>query len=67
MIMNRNHIVTLSKDKSIRISDINFEATTRVLYTPSEEPLSACQLSYSCLIYGGNRPYLSILDTRTRK
>lgn len=66
-MMNRNLIVTLSKDRSIRFSDINFEATTRVIYTPSEEPLSACQLNYNTLIYGGNRPYLNMIDIRTRK
>lgn len=67
MMMNRNIVVTLSKDRSIRLSDINFEATTRVIYTPSEEPLSACQLSHHTMVYGGNRPYLNMIDTRSRK
>ena len=66
-MMNRNQIVTLSKDKSIRFSDINFEATTRIVYTPSEEPLSACQLNYHTLIYGGNKSYLNIIDVRSKK
>lgn len=36
MMMNRSVVVTLSKDKTIRISDINHEATIRTLYTPTE-------------------------------
>lgn len=67
ILMNRTSLVTMSKDRRIHVADLIQEATIAVIPTGSEEPLSGCQIDYNSLLYGGNRPSLSVVDIRTRK
>jgi hypothetical protein len=66
LLLNRTSLVTMSKDRRIHIADLIQESTVSVISTINE-PLSGCQVDYNSLIYGGNKPTLSIVDIRTRK
>jgi WD40 repeat protein len=67
LLLNRTSLATLSKDRKIVVTDLIQESTVAIINTSNEDPLSACQVDYNSLIYGGSKATVSIVDIRSRK
>jgi hypothetical protein len=57
-------IVTLSSDKTIRISNLSTESVERLIYV-NQDLYSGCSIDYNTIIVGGMRKQLKVFDSRS--
>lgn len=65
-LMNKSSVVSLSSDKSLRMTNLMTEQIVSIVHT-DVELLSGCQIDYNVILAGGNSKNIKVYDIRARK
>lgn len=64
--MNKSGVVSLSSDKTIRLTNLVTGQISSIIQT-DVELLSGCQVDYNVMLAGGNSKAIKVCDLRARK
>lgn len=64
--MNKTGVISLSSDKSIRLTNLTTEQISCIIRT-EVELLAGCQIDYNVILAGGNSKMISLYDIRSKK
>lgn len=65
-LINKSSVVSLSSDKSVRVTNLLAEQLTSIIQT-DVELLSGCQIDCNTILAGGNSKNIKIFDLRARR